>query len=157
MFIGSIDVLEDSLVDYPELIRKALCYLRDHDLTQIEDGSYPIEGDKCVAKVQRYTTRPHFDCRPETHEKYVDIQYVVEGEEYLGWCPLSPDLQITEAYDAEKDITFYASLVPDSSIVLSPGRFAVLYPEDVHRPQGAVDDLPAPVTKVVVKVAVDSL
>ena len=157
MFIGSIDALEDSRVDYPELIRKALFYLRDHDFTQFEDGRYPIDGDKCVANVQRYTTRQHMECYPETHQKYVDIQYVVEGEEYLGWCPFSPDLQITAHYDAEKDVAFYAALVPDSNIVLSPGRFAVLYPEDVHRPQGAVDDVPAPVTKVVVKVAVDSL
>ena len=75
----------------------------------------------------------------------------------MGWCPFSPDLQVTVPYNADQDVAFYASLVPDSNIVLSPGRFAVLYPEDVHRPQGAVDNVPGPVTKVVVKVAVDSL
>ena len=157
MFIGSIDALDDSRVSYPDMIQKALRYLRDHDFTQMEDGSYPIDGEKCVANVQRYTTRPHLDCRPETHQKFVDIQYMAAGEEYIGWCPFSPALQAVEPYDADTDVAFYASLVPDSNIVLSPGRFAVLYPEDVHRPQGAVDDVPGTVTKVVVKVAVDSL
>lgn len=157
MFIGSMDSLEKSRVDYPEQIQKALAYLQSRDFTQMKDGRYPIDGDRCVANLQRYMTRSHEDCRPETHRKYVDIQYVVEGEEYMGWCPLSPDLRITSEYDAQRDVTFYESLVPDSSVVLSPGRFAVLYPEDVHCPQCAVEDVPGQVTKVVVKVAVDSL
>jgi YhcH/YjgK/YiaL family protein len=76
----------------------------------------------------------------------------------MGWCPLSPDLEEEAPYDAERDVTFYKALVPDSSIVLSPGCFAVLYPEDVHRPQASVvEDAPGKVTKVVVKVAIDSL
>ena len=53
------------------------------------------------------------------------------------------------------DVTFYEKLVPDSNLVLLPGSFAVLYPEDVHRPCCAVERGPAPVTKVVVKVSVD--
>ena len=157
MIIGSIDSLDDSHVRYPAMVQKALDYLRDHDFTKLADGRYPIDGDKCVANLQRYTTRLYHECSPETHEKFVDVQFVVEGEEYMGWCPFSPDLTVKVPYDAEKDITFYESLVPDSNIVLTPGRFAVLYPEDVHRPQGAVDDMPSKVTKVVVKIAVDSL
>ncbi len=156
MFIGTVDTLEKTHVEYPEAILNALRYLRDHDFTQMADGAYTIaEGIK--ANVQRYTTKPVAECRPEAHEKFVDIQYIVEGEEYMGWCPLSPDLQVSEAYDAQKDVGFYARLVPDSDIVLTPGAFAVLYPEDVHRPKGAVEDEPCHVTKVVVKVPVDML
>lgn len=157
MFIGSIGSLDNGHADYPKIVQKALEYLRSHDFTKLEDGRYPIDGDKCVANLQRYTTRVLEECRPETHKKYVDIQYVVEGEEYMGWCPFSPDLKVTAPYDAEKDITFYEELVPDSNIVLTPGRFAVIYPEDVHRPQGAVEGEPGPVTKVVVKISVDCL
>ena len=157
MFIGSIDMLDESHVNYPAEIRKALEYLREHDFTKMKDGSYPINGDVSVANLQRYTTRPHEKCRPETHKKYVDIQYMVEGEEYMGWCPFSPDLQLTTPYDDKKDVAFYASLVPDSNVMLSTGYFAVLYPEDVHRPQGAVEGVPSPVTRVVVTIAVDCL
>ena len=157
MFIGTIDSLEESHVNYPAMIQKALDYLRDHDFTKMEDGRYPIDGELCVANLQRYTTRKKEECRAETHCKYVDIQFLVEGEEYMGWCPFSPDLAVSRPYDTEKDVTFYESLVPDSDIVLSPGCFVVLYPEDVHRPQGAVEDMPGSVTKVVVKIAVDCL
>ena len=157
MIIGSMDTLDENHVDYPEIIKKALDYLRDHDFTQMKDGKYPIEGDTCFANVQRYTTRLEKYCKPETHQKFVDIQYIAEGEEFMGWCPLSPDLEESAPYDEGRDVTFYEALIPDSSIVLSSGCFAVLYPEDVHRPQAAVNGVPGKVTKVVIKVAVDSL
>lgn len=156
MFIGTIETLESSHVEYPAAIRQALEYLRAHDFKQMADGAYDV-APGIRANVQRYQTKPVAECRPEAHEKYVDIQYIVEGEEYMGWCPLSPDLEVSEAYDAGKDVGFYAKLVPDSDIVLTPGGFAVLYPEDVHRPKGAVDGEPVQVTKVVVKVPVDQL
>ena len=75
MIIGSMDTLDENHVDYPAIIQKALSYLREHDFTKMEDGKYPIEGDKCFANVQRYNTRPEADCQPETHRKFVDIQF----------------------------------------------------------------------------------
>ena len=154
MFIGTIEAAAAHAA-YPEAIQRALSYLRSHDFTKMEDGTYPIEGEKMFAKLQRYETRLLESCRPETHQKYIDIQYVVEGEEYLGWCPFSPDLRAASDYDGEADVTFYERLVPDSNIILLPGSFAVLYPEDVHRPCCAVEGEVSAVTKVVVKVSVD--
>ncbi len=157
MFIGRIDTFDKGPAAYPEPIIKALEYLRTHDFTKMEDGKYPISGDECFVNLQRYETRLHEECRPESHKKYIDIQYLVEGEEYIGWCPLSPDLRVVEPYDEERDITFYNCLVPESEILLQPGSFAVLFPDDVHSPQGAVDGKPMGVTKVVVKISVDLL
>ena len=65
MIIGSMDTLDENHVDYPAIIQKALAFLREHDFTQMEDGKYPIEGDKCFANLQRYNTRPETDCKPE--------------------------------------------------------------------------------------------
>lgn len=157
MIVGSIDMLEKGHVHYPEAVKKALDYLRTHDFTQMEDGKYAIDGEKSFALLQRYQTRPLSECRPETHRKFIDIQFIVEGEEYLGWCAFSPDLQVTEPYDEEKDVMFYDAMVPDSDILLAADGFAVLYPEDVHRPCGAVEGISKPVTKVVVKIDVNSL
>lgn len=156
MFIGTIDATGSrNHGGYPEAIQRALEYLCSKDFTKVENGKYLIEGDKMFAMVQRYESRHMKDCRAETHRKFVDIQYVVEGEEYMGWCPFSPDLKTTVEYDETKDVAFYEKLVPESNLVLTPGSFAVLYPEDVHRPCCAIDEKPGPVTKVVVKVSVD--
>ncbi|MBQ1856054.1 MAG: YhcH/YjgK/YiaL family protein, partial [Anaerovibrio sp.] len=115
----------------------------------------PIDGKNSYAILQRYSTRLPESGKPEAHRQYVDIQYIVRGREELGWCPLNPELIEASPYDIEKDIVFYEKLVPGSSVVLDEGTFAVLYPADVHRPCGSVDGKLAPVTKVVVKIAVD--
>ena len=156
MLIGNIDTLTRSHPIYPEPIKRALEWLSRQDFSAMPDGRYPIDGDKCFALVSRYQTKPLAECRAESHQKYVDIQYVAAGEEYLGWCPFSPDLKTAAAYDAEKDIVFYEKLIPDSNVVLVPGGFAVLYPDDVHRPCAQVfEGEPSGVTKIVVKIAVE--
>ena len=130
MVIGSIETYDKGHNVYPEAIRKALEYLRTHDFTKMEDGKYLIQGEDCFVNLQRYITKLPEDCRPESHRKYVDIQYLATGEEYVGWCPFSPELDVVEPYDEERDITFYRCLVPESDILLKPGCFAVLYPDE---------------------------
>lgn len=155
MVIGKINEASSGFTKFPEVIRKALFFLHEHDFNSMDDGVYPIDGKKSYAILQRYTTRPSESAKPEAHRQYVDIQYLVEGREELGWCPLNPELREHTKYDIDKDIIFYERLVPGSSVILEEGSFAVLYPADVHRPCGAVHGDPMPVTKVVVKIAVD--
>lgn len=155
MFFGNIKNLEKHFDSCDEAIKKALIYLRDHDFKTMADGKYEIDGDKIYAKLQRYMTRPVEECHPEAHRRYVDVQFMVDGREELGWCAFSPDLRQRVSYDNRDDVEFFEQLVPESSIVLNPGDFAVLYPSDVHRPQVAIDSISKAVTKVVVKVAVD--
>ncbi len=155
MIVGDIREFNKFSTDYPEAVRKALHYLGEHNFAEIKDGKYPIDGENSFAIVQRYNTRPVEKCRPEAHKKYVDIQFLAEGEECLGWCPLSPDLDVDEAYDEEKDIVFYKKLVPDNGIILSKGIFAVLYPNDVHQPCASTGEQPKSVIKVVVKILAD--
>ncbi len=157
MFIGALNALSDGFAEHPEIIRRGLRYLAEQDFSSRPDGRCELRGSDCFLTLQRYRTKPVACCYPEAHRKYVDIQFVVEGEEYLGWCPLSPDLEVHAPYDAAKDIIFYERLVPDSNIILAAGSYAILYPEDVHRPQVAMDDQPMPVTKVVMKIATELL
>lgn len=155
MVIGKISEAGSGFTKFPMAIRKALFFLHDQDFSTMEDGVYPIDGKNSYAILQRYDTRMPDSAKPEAHRQYVDIQYIVKGQEELGWCPLNPELQEHTKYDMDKDIIFYEKLVPGSSIILDEGCFAVLYPADVHRPCGAVDGKSGPVTKVVVKIAVD--
>ena len=154
MIVGSMECPAREYMQYPAAVAEALEYLRTHDFTKMADGKYPIRGEQSFALVQRYHTKPMAECYPEAHKRFMDVQYVAEGEEYLGWCAFSPEMIVHTPYDADKDIVFFEKMVPDSNLVLSAGSFAVLSPEDVHRPCGAIEDVPGPVTKVVVKIAV---
>ena len=158
MFIGKIDNIDDKSSEYNSTLKEVLEYLRVTDFSKMAEGAYSIGSKNVTAKLQRYETRPAHECKPETHVKFIDVQFVAEGEEALGWCPLSPDLKITEDYNFAKDVTFYQKLVPESCVVLSARNFAVLYPVDVHRPCCSVDeDNPSKVTKVVVKIPIELL
>ena len=156
MFIGNIDNIDKDGGDFHPIIYSVLEYLRATDFSNFTDGAYPLPHTDFIAKIQRYKTRRIEDCRPESHERFIDVQFVASGEEVLGWCPRSPELEIVTPYDAKADITFYKKLLPESSVMLSARSYAVLFPLDVHRPCGSIDDSePSNVTKIVVKVPVE--
>jgi YhcH/YjgK/YiaL family protein len=156
MIIGHIENFEEELYPYPEAIKKAMRFLKENDCAAMEPGTYEIDGKRIYAMVQKYQTRAVKDCRAETHAKYIDIQYVAKGQEYMGWCPLTSLITVEENCLAEKDAIFYKNLIPESDLLLEEGVYAILYPQDVHRPCSCVEK-PEFVTKVVIKIAVDVL
>ena len=111
MMTGIIGVSKDEQKGYAAALTKALAFLRTQDFRNMPEGRHDIDGDKVFALLSRYTTRPQAECVPEAHRRFVDVQYVAEGEEFLGWCPMSPDLAEMGPYDEEKDIIFYRALI----------------------------------------------
>lgn len=154
LIIGNIWDEETAGVAFSAAMERALTYLRETDFSKIKDGRYEMDGDRMYVTVSRYQTKPEMECRPESHRRYVDVQYVAEGQEFIGWCAFTPALVETAPYDEEKDVVFFERLEPESYFVLSEGCFAILTPKDIHRPCCAIEE-PSPVLKVVVKIAVE--
>ncbi len=157
MIIGSIHDEDMEGIAFSPAMERALSYLRETDFSKLKDGRYEIDGDRIYATVSRYQSKPESECRPESHRKYADVQFMAEGQEFIGWCAFTPALKESTPYDEEKDIVFYEKLEPESDFVLSEGCFAVLTPKDIHCPCVAIGEEPSPVLKVVVKIAVDLL
>lgn len=153
MIIGHIQNLSQEMYKFPEPLQKALSFLQENDCAALKPGRYEIDGDGIFAIVQHYQSKPEEECRAETHEKYIDVQYVAQGEEYVGYCALSPVLEVEEDCLAEKDAKFYQKIFPESNILLRKGSYAIVYPCDVHCP-GCMVGKPVDVVKVVVKVSV---
>lgn len=128
----------------------ALKFLSETDFTKIELGKYELEGDDIYYMVQSYLTDPNKTVA-EAHKKYIDIQYIVKGEEIIAVAPIQTEKTLTEA-KPEKDVWFYNC--ETNPLILKDGYFTVLYPEDLHLPGKAVNE-PEKVLKVVVKVKVD--
>lgn len=146
---------DDDLQKYPPAIRIALDYLRKKDFSQMEKGTYPIQGKDIYALVQEITTCPVEEKKPESHEKYVDVQYVVEGRERLGFLPDAKKYPIVSSKE-ENDIYFYENVEGESFVIAQDGDYSIFFPNDIHRP-GCMVDRPEKVRKVVVKVSVDVL
>ena len=112
-------------------------------------GAYPV-CDGVTANVQHYTTMAPETARFETHDKFFDIQYVIEGKERFGVCRRE-GLKPAEVI-AENDLVFYEEPEASSDVLLLPGDFIVVAPEDAHKPRCIAGEACA-VKKVVVKVA----
>ena len=130
---------------------RALEYLAETDFSALEDGRHPIDGQAIFALVSTYETEPESVRSFEAHRRYIDVQYILTGREIICWAPLQ-ELTTAGEYSAEKDIVFLAG---DSRarLQLTPGTFALFYPQDAHKPNCAWDS-PQPARKVVVKVRV---
>ena len=134
MIYDKLDNLE-TYAPISERLAKGLQLLRTTDFSAMEDGKYEVDGKSLFFMLQSYDSKPVND-RPEAHRKYIDIQYLLKGEEYIGVAPLS---EMTEEVSAnpDGDIWFYHG--PVTNVKIGNGKFAVLFPQDAHAPGIAVE------------------
>lgn len=127
-------------------VYEALEFLAKTDFSKIPLGKHEIDGDNLFYMVNEYETELNGEV--EAHTKYIDIQAILEGEEIIGVAPISVEKKTTVECP-ENDYCLYEC--ETQPILMKPGSFLVLYPNDLHRPCIAVGS-PAHVRKVVMKV-----
>lgn len=129
----------------------ALKYLMEKDFSAMAAGRYEIDGDRIYALVQEYDTRTRTAGKWEAHRRYIDIQYIVEGTELMGYENLENMEFQNQDYNPDKDV-----IIPEgegSFVKMNAGTFAILWPQDAHMPGQAVSE-PSGVRKVVIKVLI---
>lgn len=117
-----------------------------------KDGRYDIRGDAIYAIVSSYRTRDDDTLPFEAHRAYIDVQCILDGEERLDVAQ-GAGFRVKSRYSARKDVLFVYPPERYSSLVLQPGRFALLYPHDFHRP-GQCVRAPRDVRKMVIKIGI---
>ncbi len=116
-------------------------------------GRYNI-SDNIYANVEIYNTKNISNAQFESHEKYIDIQILLNGVEDIFYAYKS-DLTVNVPYNSEKDITFYKeNVLPFSKVTLDGTNFVMLYPHEAHAPQVCAGEIPVLVKKVVVKIKI---
>ena len=129
---------------------KAVEFLGRRNLANLPNGRYELDGENAYAMVQEAVLKPWGTGRPEVHHEYFDIQVPLSGEEVIGvgrFDPATPG-----EFDEERDIGFYDDVAVEP-LTLSPGRFAILYPDTcAHAPCCSEDAAGTPIRKIVVKV-----
>jgi biofilm protein TabA len=131
---------------------EAFAFLRRPDLADLPAGRQEVNGAQLYASIGRDQGRGRDGARLETHRKYIDIQYVVTGEEVIGWSDLASCRATGLGYDDARDIEFHTG-APRIWFPVPPGSFAIFFPGDAHAPLAGA----GPVHKVVMKVAVGGL
>ena len=116
-------------------------------------GRHKLEGDSYY-NVDVYVSKDPEICRYESHKKYIDVQYIVEGEELVYVTDIK-NLQIIEEYSEEKDVMFFEGGENVEPKLMTPGKYLVFYPQDGHKPSVRVTGVGNMVKKIVFKVKID--
>lgn len=116
------------------LFAQAFGYIAQTDLAAAADGKGEIgPGLKTILSTGAGKTREASLAKFECHDRNIDIQVCVDGLETIGWKPREKCVQPNGDYNPEKDVRYFHD-APDTYFQLSPGQFALFFPEDVHAP-----------------------
>lgn len=116
-------------------------------------GRYHVDGENVFINALEYDTHSEENALMEAHRSYIDVMWMVSGEEQIGVCPVTCMADITTPYDSAGDAAL--SKVPQgcSYVQMKPGSVCVLFPEDGHAPGMNVDRCSC-VQKLIAKVRV---
>ncbi len=131
------------------LFEQAFDFLRTTDPNALEPGRYSLAGDALFALVQSYHTKAPSEGFWEAHRRYIDLQFIAQGTERIGYAPLHR-LEL-ESHDEQRDLSVLKG--EGDFLTLTDGCFMLLWPEDAHMP-GLQADQSGPVRKIVFKIAV---
>lgn len=128
-----VDNLKNSLIyeGVHDSFKECFEFIKNIKLADLEPGRYEINGENAFALVQSYNTKSLNEGIYEAHKKYIDIQYIISGEEQIGYSNLK-NLEVNTPYKEEAD----AALLKGNGnlLTLRAGDFAIFFPEDAHMP-----------------------
>lgn len=147
-----IDILDnaDRYVVLNKGFRSAFAFLMRSDLAELEPGRHEIMNDRVYCIVETAPGRKREEAELEAHQRYIDIQLVLDGTDTMGWKRKADCKDITRPYKPEIDVESYGD-EPDAWIPVQKGMYAIFFPDDAHMPLISDGHL----HKIIVKVAMD--
>lgn len=137
-------------VNVHPLFGEAFTYIEECLKGTVTTGTYRIKGQDILAKVQEYKSR--IEGQLEVHDKYIDIQFIVEGNERIEYVERE-GLEMSVEYNEEDDVLFLKDTENIMNLFLKEGEFAVFFPSDAHKAAMSID-YPEKVKKIVLKVKI---
>lgn len=151
MIIGNVKQWQQEVPYLPEWLAPWIEKLAALDTRSLTTGRHEL-GGKHYMNVDESVTEPAENRRLEEHLLYADVQFVLEGDEIIGYqpvCQVGPMIDKNE----ERDNYFFSSDAADDAFIhMTPGTYAVFLPGDAHRPLIAPDGKGGPVRKIVMKI-----
>ncbi|MBQ9413016.1 MAG: YhcH/YjgK/YiaL family protein [Oscillospiraceae bacterium] len=130
------------------LLDRALGLLRDDGfLAALGTETQYLEGEALYATRFAYDTLPPEETFFEAHRRYLDIHLMLRGRERVE---LAHPGGLT-LFEQKGDFYAYRGEA-EQRLLLSPGTFLVVFPEDAHRIKLMAGDRPEPVEKAVFKI-----
>ena len=150
MIIDRIERMQQYTRNVPELY-EAVKFAERVRKENLPAGKYNMENG--FALVQEGITRSFDEGDFEAHRKYLDVQIIISGCEYVEYADIK-DLKVIVPYDDEKDLALMNG--SGNPILITQDMFYLLYPGDGHKPCCHAET-PFNYKKVLVKIRIDKL
>ncbi len=118
------------------LLEKALIFLKNLD-ESVPEGEIEISGKDLYAVITKAETQDAKERFYEAHKKYIDIHYVLNGEQIIKWLPVNKFEPVN--YNDENDFYKYEENFQGSEILMKDNNIAIFFPKDAHMPLCKVD------------------
>lgn len=128
--------LIENLVEYNSLNPKIGNGLKKFNEIEI-DYNKQFEFDGGYLFFQEGTTTHIDEGTFEAHKKYIDIQIVLDGSEYVAWAPID-QLEVDVAYNVEKDVVRLNGN-PETTMKINKGMAYICLPHDGHKALKYID------------------
>ncbi len=135
-----------------ERVNEAISYISKLNHKVLKEGKYEVSDDfyYIVKKLETHSREQNIF---ESHRQYIDIQWVIEGLMAIETADIST-LIIEKEYDSEKDVSLWLKQENLMHTILSPGSYAVLYPNNAHISAIAVNNQPHKIKLLVGKIRI---
>lgn len=109
MLLSQTQAQDAGVHAFHPVIRQALTWIDAQDFSTMAPGKYDILPDnQMFCLLQQANTCPAEQQRPESHFRYVDLQYLLSGEETIGVCHYRPQFPLM-AKSATRKTSFFIS------------------------------------------------
>ena len=122
--------------------------------TKVGECNKIVLDENCFVLEQAYITKNKEDCLFESHKKYIDIQYMFEGDEIMEVENVN-NLLIETDYKEDLDYAKHAQFKNASVLKIKKNELAIFYPNDAHMPCIKMDEN-IKIIKAVFKIAINS-
>lgn len=106
--------------------------------------------EELFALEQVFMTKARNECFWETHQRFIDIQIMLDGIEQMEHIDAAK-LSVKMSYDDTKDLVTYHDTPKSNKLVLQAGDIAIFFPKDAHMGLPMYAQTPAHVYKTVIK------
>ncbi len=112
---------------------KAQEFIKNNDLTALEDGKHVLDGTNLYINVKEYDLKTPDQAVFEVHDEYYDIQVPLTAPEGFGLCPREELKQPQGEFNREKDVQKFTDPVT-KIVTVQPGEQITFEPHEGHAP-----------------------
>ena len=126
-------------------LHRAIDYINSHNLESLPLGKTVIDDDIYINVMETETKMENIF---EAHRDYIDIHYMIDGEEEIAIAPVE-NMEVTEQYNSESDCVLGKAKGERHRV--KSGQYCITFPSEAHSPALAVTK-PMKIKKAVFKV-----